>query len=72
MYTSGAGNRNRRLRLYAFMLEGISDEMKIQITAKLVQEVLSHALDFSQSLLEDSPYTNAIHDALLILQVNSF
>ena len=31
-------------------------------------QVLSHALDFAHSLLEDSPYTTAIHDALLILQ----
>ena len=42
----GPKKRNARLRLYAFMMSGFSEEQKIQSTAKIVQDVLSHAVDY--------------------------
>lgn len=33
----GPGKKKRRFQLYAFMLDGLSEEQKIHITAKMVQ-----------------------------------
>jgi hypothetical protein len=42
----GPKKRNARLRLYAFMMSGFSEEQKIQSTAKIVQDLLAHAVDY--------------------------
>ena len=46
---TGPQNRNKRLRVYALMMESFTEEQKIMATAKLVADVLSHAVD-SQAL----------------------
>lgn len=43
----GAGCRSKRIKLYEFMMEDLVEEQRIQVTAKLVQDILSNALDYS-------------------------
>lgn len=71
----GPRERARRLRLYGVMMESFSDEQRIHVTAKLVQDVLSYAIDHAGALQvgagsgsEGSAFEHALEDALLILQ----
>jgi hypothetical protein len=41
----GSAKRSQRLRLYNYMLESLSEEQRIHVTASLVDDVLSHAID---------------------------
>lgn len=45
--------RQQRFMIYNFMANNITDEMKIQITAKLVNDILSSAVDHANRLLPD-------------------
>jgi hypothetical protein len=42
---SGANRRNARFKLYNFLMEDFTEEQKIHVTAKLVDDVLSYAID---------------------------
>jgi hypothetical protein len=69
----GSANKSKRMRIYAFMMETFSEEQKIQTTAKLVHEILSHALDATKfgtlrAEGELSPFEAAVQDTLCILQ----
>lgn len=79
----GSSRRHQRMRVYDFMMEDITEEQKIQITANIVQDIFSHVLDFPHSLqsrnsamrgtpggtIESmSSLENAIVDAFYILQ----
>jgi condensin-2 complex subunit D3 len=44
----------QRFEIYAFMAESLDDESRIQVSAKLVQDVLSHAVDHPSMLKMDS------------------
>jgi hypothetical protein len=46
---TGPKKRNARLRLYGFMMADFSEEQKIQVTAKIVQDMLSYAVDYLRS-----------------------
>lgn len=46
-------NRQQRFQVYNFMATNINDETKIQITAKLVNDILASAVDHCQRLLPD-------------------
>ena len=46
---TGPKKRNARLRLYGFMMADFSEEQKIQVTAKIVQDMLSYAVDYFRS-----------------------
>lgn len=46
----GGGNRNRRIAVYEFIMEGMSEEDKIQTTAKLVQDILAYGVDHSEEI----------------------
>jgi hypothetical protein len=46
---TGPKKRNARLRLYSFMMADFSEEQKIQVTAKIVQDMLSYAVDYLRS-----------------------
>lgn len=45
--------RAQRFQIFNFMAANINDETKIQITAKLVNDILASAVDHSQRLLPD-------------------
>jgi hypothetical protein len=67
----GPRRRNRRLRLYAFLMEDLTEEQKIHVTAKLVQDVLSYAVDYlgRKGRAEDhTPFEEALEDSFLVLQ----
>lgn len=65
----GPRERARRLRLYGVMMESFTDEQRIHVTAKLVQDVLSYAVDHAAALQAGgSAFEHALEDALLILQ----
>ena len=69
----GEENRSKRFRIYSFMMETFTEEQKIQATAKLVHEILSHAIErgtnvTSNNLSARPSFESAVHDALLILQ----
>lgn len=44
---SGPSNRSRRMQVYEFIMDGMSEEDKIQTTAKLVHDILAYAVDHS-------------------------
>lgn len=46
-------SRAQKFEIYQFMAKGLSDELKIQITAKLVNDILGSAVDFAKKLLPD-------------------
>jgi hypothetical protein len=79
----GSSKRQQRMRVYEFMMEDITEEQKIQITANIVQDIFSHVLDFPHSLqsrstaIRNTPggsvetmsaLENALVDAFNILQ----
>ena len=42
----GPKRRNARLRLYGFMMEDFTEEQKIQVAARIVQDLLAYAVDY--------------------------
>jgi condensin-2 complex subunit D3 len=62
--------RARRMRLFEIMLETFSEEQRIQVTAKLVQDVLAYAVDHVQLTrgAAASSFENALEDTFLVLQ----
>ena len=64
---SGPARRTRRLRLYAYLMEGLSEEHKITATARLLQDVLAHALETSVGAYTPQ-FVEALEDTFLILQ----
>ena len=68
----GAARRARRLRLYAMMMEELTEEQKVSVTAKLVQDILSYAVDIVHSrdgkAQQSKQFEDTLEDALLILQ----
>jgi hypothetical protein len=46
-------SRTQKFEIYQFMAKGLSDELKIQVTAKLVNDILGSAVDFAKKLLPD-------------------
>lgn len=67
--------RARRMRLFEIMLETFSEEQRIQVTAKLVQDVLAYAVDHVQlargaaaAAASASSFENALEDTFLVLQ----
>ena len=42
----GPKRRNARLRLYGFMMTDFTEEQKIQVTARIVQDMLAYAVDY--------------------------
>lgn len=56
--------RAQRFQIYSFMATNISDETKIQITAKLVNDILASAIDHSQRLLPDRNNISISHSAM--------
>ena len=77
----GSSRRAHRMRVYEFMMEDVTEEQKIQITANIVQDIFSYALDFPVSLQSNkgrpspggsvdnlSPLESALVDAFAILQ----
>lgn len=75
-------SKAQRFGVYAFMAENMDDETKIQVSAKLVQDVLSAAVDSSTLLPQPSakgsskrtdkdkyaPFENVLEDALTLLR----
>ena len=64
---SGPSRRTRRLRLYAYLMEGLSEEHKITATARVLQDILAHALETSVGAYTPQ-FVEALEDAFLILQ----
>ena len=61
---TGPKKRNARLRLYGFMMADFSEEQKIQVTAKIVQDMLSYAVDYLRSNNRYSLPSNAFCNSL--------
>uniref|UniRef100_T1IIB1 non-specific serine/threonine protein kinase n=1 Tax=Strigamia maritima TaxID=126957 RepID=T1IIB1_STRMM len=61
----GSANLEKRLKLYRFMLDNMSDEHRFQITAKIVQDILGGIVDGILALNENSE--DIVRDALKIL-----
>ena len=68
----GRNHRSARLRLYAMMMEDFTEEQKIAVSAKLVQDIVGHFVDAASSHKSESTVSNAmeeaLEDALIILQ----
>lgn len=70
----GAHRRSRRLKLYAMMMEDFTEEQKIAVTAKLVQDILAHAVDVlharrsNTDSCKNKAFDDVLEDALLVLQ----
>jgi hypothetical protein len=70
----GANRRSRRLKLYAMMMEDFTEEQKIAVTAKLVQDILAHAVDViharrsNADTSKNKAFEDVLEDALLVLQ----
>ena len=62
---SGPANKNKRLYIYRFMLEHMTDIHRLQTSSKLVQEVLAAVVDEAMPLNANSD--PILQDALLIL-----
>ena len=70
---SGSHRKGQRMQIYEFMMEDITEEEKIQITANLSQDILAYPLDFpiettvvgGSSL---SPFESALEDAFAVLR----
>ena len=70
---SGSSKKNHRLQIYQFMMEDITEEDKIQITANISQDILAYALDFpiETSIVGGgalSPFESALEDAFAVLR----
>jgi hypothetical protein len=70
---SGSYKKNQRMQIYNFMMEDITEEDKIQITANLSQDILAYALDFpiETSIAGGgvlSPFESALEDAFAVLR----
>jgi len=63
-----ASKRATRLSLYDFMMESFTEEQRIQVTTKLVQEVLAFAVDQPATTLNLSSFQDVLEDSFLILQ----
>jgi len=77
-------SKTQRFGVYAFMAENMDDETKIQVSAKLVQDVLSAAVDSTTLLPQPNnkgvvnnkkadkdkyaPFENVLEDALMLLR----
>lgn len=64
----GVQNRSRRQQIYEYILEDITEEQKIQITAKIVQDILSYILDKFHTLSSNPKLENVLYDAFMILK----
>uniref|UniRef100_A0A0B7B2K0 Condensin complex subunit 1 C-terminal domain-containing protein n=1 Tax=Arion vulgaris TaxID=1028688 RepID=A0A0B7B2K0_9EUPU len=62
---AGRENVRRRLYLYSFMLEHMTDEQRFKITDKINKEILSAVAD--QMIPLDNEGSQILHDALAIL-----
>ncbi|XP_067654633.1 condensin-2 complex subunit D3-L-like isoform X2 [Haliotis asinina] len=62
---SGKQNAEKRLKLYLFMLEHMSDDHRFQLSAKICQDILASAVDGVLPL--DGESTAVLQDALTIL-----
>ncbi|XP_046375579.2 condensin-2 complex subunit D3-like isoform X1 [Haliotis rufescens] len=62
---SGKQNADKRLKLYLFMLEHMTDEHRFQLSAKICQDILGSAVDGVLPLEGES--TAILQDALAIL-----
>jgi hypothetical protein len=70
---SGSYKKSQRMQIYQFMMEDITEEEKIQITANLSQDILAYALDFpiETSIVGGgvlSPFESALEDAFAVLR----
>eukprot|EP01038_Epipyxis_sp_PR26KG_P004398 gene4398-6220_t len=80
-------NRDDRFRIYNFIVEDLEDEMKIQLTAKMVQDIISYIIDNKQVLSQhqtqvqsiipsskplQSAFESLLEDVLLLLMSPSF
>jgi condensin-2 complex subunit D3 len=70
---SGSNKKTQRMMIYQFMMEDITEEEKIQITANLSQDILAYALDFpiETSIAGGgvlSPFESALEDAFAVLR----
>lgn len=70
-------SQNYRYRIYTFLLHTLTEEQKIHVTARLVQDVLSYSIDHSAQLFTKSVslktrdqknMENTLSDVLMILQ----
>jgi hypothetical protein len=69
-HIAGANNTSKRMLIYNFIMEGLSEEQRIQVTAKIVQDILASAADRNhhpQTVLSESE-SQVINDCLQILQ----
>jgi condensin-2 complex subunit D3 len=68
----GRNRRSARLKLYAMMMEDFSEEQKIAVSAKLVQDIVGHFVDAASSRKGENDVSGAmeeaLEDALIILQ----
>lgn len=68
----GRNRRSARLKLYAMMMEDFSEEQKIAVSAKLVQDIVGHFVDAASSRKDENNVSDAmeeaLEDALIILQ----
>lgn len=72
----GIQYKHKRAKIYEFMLEDISEEQKIQITANLSQDILSYAVDanvrpsrneINNTSSVTTPLENVLEDTFMIL-----
>jgi hypothetical protein len=70
----GSKGKEKRMRIYEFMLEEATEEEKIQITSNISQDIFTYALDFpiqrpkTSKAEAISPLEHALMDAFQILQ----
>lgn len=73
-------SRTQRFMIYEFMIQSLSDELKIHIMAKLVSDILASAIDNAKTLLPNrsrvgsnssltlTPFEKAVEDVLVFLR----
>ena len=71
----GSSNISKRFFVYNMMMEDLTDEQKLTISAKLVQDILSNAVDYLHSnnsaeknLASNQAFEDVLQDTLLLLK----